>query len=58
MFNSYGGTQMCPNDRNWPQMGLNQCKWAQVTLVGARPLRGWHTPSPQSTYLSTVKSNS
>ena len=33
MFNSYTRTQMCPNDRNWPQMGLNQCKWSQITLI-------------------------
>ena len=32
MFNSDAKTEMCLNDRNWPQIELNQCKWTQVNL--------------------------
>ena len=52
MFNSDARTQMCPNDRNWPQLDLNQCKWAQIALnISKWPQMTWMHPITGETFV-------
>ena len=55
MFNSYGRTEMCPDDRNWPQMGLNQWKWAQVIVnITKWPQMTWREPVIAETFVKPL----
>ena len=55
MFNSDARTQMCPNDRNWPQLDLNQCKWAQITVnISKWPQITWMQPIIGQTFVKSL----
>ena len=55
MFNSDARTQMCPNDRNWPQLDLNQCKWAQIALdISKWPQMTWMHPITGETFVKSL----
>ena len=55
MFNSDARTEMCPNDRNWPQMDLNQCKWVQLTLnITKWPQMTWRQSIIAQTFVKSL----